>query len=43
MVAGIYPWYKVSWSGAFIGIILGFIDGFIGGYLVAWLYNKLGD
>jgi hypothetical protein len=41
LIADIYPWYTVSWAGAFIGIVFGFIDGFIGGYVVAWLYNRL--
>ena len=36
---GVYPWYQVTWTGAFIGLVEGFIDGFIGGALIAWLYN----
>jgi hypothetical protein len=40
MMAGVYPGFRLSWPGAFIGLVMGFIDGFIGGYLVAWLYNR---
>ena len=38
----LYPWYTVSFWGAFIGAIFGFIDGFIGGWAIGWMYNKLG-
>ena len=35
----IFPFYEISWAGAFIGLIEGFIDGFIGGVILAWVYN----
>lgn len=35
----LFPFYVISWPGAFIGLIEGFIDGFIGGVLMAWVYN----
>lgn len=38
---GIYPWYSISWPGAFSGLICGFIDAFIGLWILGWLYNKL--
>jgi hypothetical protein len=41
MVASIYPWFGISWGGAFVGLVLGFIDGFIGGFVIAWIYNKV--
>lgn len=37
----LYPGYKVTVFGAFIGLLWGFVDGFICGYLFAWIYNKL--
>lgn len=35
----LFPFYEVSWQGAFIGLIEGIIDGFIGGVIIAWVYN----
>ncbi len=35
----LFPFYEISWSGAFIGLIEGMIDGFIGGVIMAWVYN----
>ena len=35
----IYPGFKITTAGSFVGLIYGFIDGFIGGYIFAWLYN----
>ena len=37
---GIYPWYSISWAGAFSGLLSGFIDGFIVLWAFGWLYNK---
>jgi hypothetical protein len=36
----VYPWYDVTYLGAFIGLVWGFVDGFIAGALIAWLYNR---
>ncbi len=35
----LFPFYSISWKGAFIGLVEGFIDGFIGGVILAWIYN----
>lgn len=35
----IFPFYEISWPGAFIGLVEGFIDGMIGGLILAWVYN----
>lgn len=35
----LFPFYEISWRGAFIGLLEGFIDGFIGGLILAWVYN----
>lgn len=37
----LFPYYEISWPGAFIGLVEGFIDGFIGGVLMAWVYNSI--
>ncbi|MDQ7066453.1 MAG: hypothetical protein Q9P90_19640 [candidate division KSB1 bacterium] len=34
-----FPYYDISWRGAFIGLVAGFIDGWIGGLILAWVYN----
>lgn len=39
LIVGVYPWYSVSLTGAFIGLAEGFVDGFVGGVVIAWLYN----
>lgn len=36
----LYPYYTISWAGAFVGLVAGFIDGAIGGFIIAWVYNK---
>ncbi len=35
----LFPFYEISWVGAFVGLIEGFIDGFIGGIVMALSYN----
>jgi hypothetical protein len=35
----LFPFYEISWSGAFIGLVEGIVDGFIGGVIMAWIYN----
>ncbi len=35
----LFPFYEISWPGAFIGLVEGFIDGFVGGVILAWVYN----
>ncbi len=37
----IYPGYKITLAGSFIGLVYGFFDGFIGGVIVGWIYNKV--
>jgi hypothetical protein len=37
----LFPFYEISWTGAFIGLVEGFIDGFVGGVIMAWIYNKI--
>lgn len=37
----LFPFYEISWLGAFIGLAEGLIDGFIGGVIMAWIYNKI--
>lgn len=39
LLVGVYPYYTISVSGAFIGLVVGFIDCAIGCALFAWLYN----
>lgn len=41
IISNVYPGYKVTAGGAFLGLVYGFIDGFIGCAVFAWLYNKL--
>ena len=41
LLSEIYPGYKVSLVGSFIGCVYGFVDGFIGFYLFALIYNFL--
>lgn len=35
----VYPWYVLSFKGAFIGLVWGFLDGFVGAYILVSLYN----
>ena len=35
----LFPYYEISWPGAFIGLAWGLVDGFIGGVILAWVYN----
>jgi ABC-type dipeptide/oligopeptide/nickel transport system permease component len=37
----IYPGYKITFAGSFIGLGYGFFDGFICGAIVGWIYNKV--
>jgi hypothetical protein len=37
----IYPGYRISLAGSFIGMIYGLIDGFVCGFIFGWLYNKI--
>lgn len=39
LMASMYPFYDLSWSGAAIGAFEGFLDGFIAGGLIASFYN----
>lgn len=41
MAQSIYPGYKISPLGSFLGLIYGFIDGLISGALVGWIYNRI--
>jgi hypothetical protein len=36
LVGGLYPNYKISFSGSLFGLLFGFIDGFIICYLIAY-------
>ncbi len=35
----LFPFYDISWRGAFLGLGEGFVDGFVGGLVLAWVYN----
>ncbi len=37
----IYPFYRVSPLGSFIGLLYGAFDGLIFGAILAWVYNQL--
>lgn len=41
LMAGIYPGYSISLSGALIGAIYGFFDVYIGVYVMAWVYRRM--
>lgn len=35
----LFPFYSISFGGAFIGLVEGFVDGFIGGVMLGFVYN----
>lgn len=37
----IYPGYKITLAGSFVGLVYGFIDGFVCGVIFGWIYNKV--
>ena len=37
LVGGIYPDYKISYSGSLVALFFGFLDGFIICYLIAFV------
>lgn len=37
----VYPGYKITVAGSFVGLVYGFFDGFISGVIVGWIYNKV--
>ncbi len=39
MLASLYPGYKATWAGSFIGLFWGFLCGAVGGAIIAWLHN----
>ncbi len=41
IMSSIYPGYKISWAGSFLGLIYGFVDAFIGLFLLACIYNLM--
>ncbi len=41
IIQGIYPGYRVSFIGSFLGLAYGFVDGFAGLFILAWLYNRI--
>lgn len=41
LAQSIYPGYRISPAGSFLGLIYGFLDGMISAALIAWIYNKV--
>ncbi|MEW6001665.1 MAG: bacteriophage holin [Nitrospirota bacterium] len=41
LAGSIYPGYKISPGGSFIGLLYGFLDLFIMGTILGWIYNKI--
>ena len=41
LLATVYPGFKTTFLGSFVGGAWATVDGFIGGWLFAWFYNKL--
>ncbi len=37
----IYPGYKITLVGSFVGLVYGFFDGFVCGVIFGWIYNKV--
>ncbi|MCX7792842.1 MAG: bacteriophage holin [Thermodesulfovibrionales bacterium] len=41
LAGSIYPGYRISPLGSFLGLIYGFVDGLVSGFLIGIIYNKL--
>lgn len=41
LAVSIYPGYKITPTGSFLGLLYGFFDGLLSGALIGWIYNKL--
>ncbi len=40
LAQSIYPGYKISPLGSFLGLLYGFIDGLISATIMGWIYNR---
>lgn len=43
LLSNYFPFYDVSWPGAFIGLFYGALVGAALGWSIAWLYNVIVD
>ena len=37
----IYPGFRTSFAGSFVGLIYGFLDMYVGIYFIYWVYGKI--
>ena len=43
LLANYFPGYRVSWSGALVGLCYGALAGAAVGGCIAWLYNRIAE